>query len=777
MKKYYSILLLLCMSGLTKAQLSISGNVTANSVANNAPAVIVDNTITISGSGTINSAQISIATNFSSGDILSFTVTPPAGVSGSYNASTGVLSFSGSATLAEYQALLRNVKFNTTSSSTSQRKISFNIGSAIAFSDNGHFYEYVADLSNWSTAKTAAEARTFYGLQGYLATITSANENEFIRQKVAADAWIGCSDDYTFINAATGSSTYANQGASEGHWYWVTGPSGEKGTEFSSGNINPVSVSGRYMNWTAGEPNNIGTEHYGEIYCSNATGKWNDLGGSANFGYVVEYGGMAGDPAVTLSCSRFINMIASSLTISGGAVVYKMHDIAQLVDPNITCYSTSTITDARVTVSGNFVSGDELSYTAGALPGGVSGSYNGTTGVLSFTGTATASQWQTLFRSVKFNSSSGTLGNRTVTFSLGSLVSSSNGHFYEHISSAASWTTAKANAAARTYLGLNGYLATITSQAENDFIKQKTGADAWIGASDEYTQINAATGASTYANQAAAEGKWYWVTGPAGEKGTQFSNGNITPAAVNGMFNNWNNAEPNNSGSNEHYGELYASGGNPGKWNDLPNNSLGYIVEYGGLDTDPLLQLSTSQIVTISSFLAITGLDLSLAKVPAGIQIKWSTRSELHSDHFEILYSTDGNQYTMLKSTPATGSISQGGQYQWIHTNPASGTLYYRIKEVAMDGKETLSAVKTIVTQSLRLKLSPNPVKDQLQISYPGNGQVAQVQIRNYNGVVVWKQQGIGNPARINISRLPQGVYHVEVLENGVSYQGTIIKD
>ena len=37
------------------------------------------------------------------------------------------------------------------------------------------------------------------------------------------------------------------------------------------------------------------------------------------------------------------------------------------------------------------------------------------------------------------------------------------------------------DAAARTLFGLQGYLATITSQAENYFIRQKLGADAWIG--------------------------------------------------------------------------------------------------------------------------------------------------------------------------------------------------------------------------------------------------------------------------------------------------------
>ena len=45
-----------------------------------------------------------------------------------------------------------------------------------------------------------------------------------------------------------------------------------------------------------------------------------------------------------------------------------------------------------------------------------------------------------------------------------------NGHYYDAISGSMSWDAAKANAESQTYMGVQGHLATITSQAENDFI-------------------------------------------------------------------------------------------------------------------------------------------------------------------------------------------------------------------------------------------------------------------------------------------------------------------
>ncbi len=763
MKTCLTILWLALTSFPSFSQLVLTGAGTSTSVANNAPAITVDNSLTITGSGTIASALVSVATNFSTGDVLAYTGALPSGVSAAYNSGTGILTFTGTATPSQYETLLRTVTFASSSSSTSQRTITFNLGSAISFSGNGHFYEFITGTFSWSTAKTDAASKTFYGLQGYLATITSQAENDFIQQKISSDGWIGASDDYTHINAATGATTYANQAAAEGKWYWVTGPVGEKGVQFSNGNTTPAAVGGRYMNWNTNEPNNSGSnEHYGEIYSSGSAGKWNDLGASS-LGYVVEYGGMAGDPAVSLSASRNIIMIATSLQTTPSSVTYALHAPASYVDNAIMVYSTGSITDAKVTIGSNFNSGDVLSYT-GALPSGVTAAYNATTGVLSFTGTATASQWQALFRTVRFNSSSNAVGNRMISFSVGNLVSGDNGHFYEYVSTTGSWTTAKTNAAARTYLGLHGYLATITSQTENDFIKLKLGADAWIGASDEYTHINTATGASTYANQAAAEGKWYWVTGPVGEIGIQFSNGNTTPAASGGNYMNWNGAEPNNSSSNEHYGEIFASGANPGKWNDLPNsNTLGYVVEYGGLATDPLLYLSANRTMAVSTILPVTGLQFTAAKENKEVWLNWSTLTEINTAYFEILHSTDGVNYITIGQVTAAGTSDQTVHYQWKHTQPAAGHNYYQLKEVDMDGRYAFSMIRQVFEGNTTISVWPNPAHTQIIISYSYTGMSTRLLIRNSAGAIVHQQTISSGQSVVQVGQLPAGFYWAEI--------------
>ncbi|OKH37350.1 hypothetical protein NIES2119_13970 [[Phormidium ambiguum] IAM M-71] len=150
----------------------------------------------------------------------------------------------------------------------------------------GHYYEFVPGRFTWDEAKTAAEARVFNNLQGYLTTITSQAEMDFIVSNLMLPSfpnppnppgawtnfdiwgWIGASD--------------AEQ---EGTWKWVTGP--EAGTVFWS---EGAPVDGAYSNWSLGEPNNLGPENYAHIDYRPIPGTWNDWFSFGRQGYYVEYG-------------------------------------------------------------------------------------------------------------------------------------------------------------------------------------------------------------------------------------------------------------------------------------------------------------------------------------------------------------------------------------------------------------------------------------------------------------------------------------------------------
>ncbi len=90
-------------------------------------AVAVDSSIAISDvdSTLIASASVQITTNRQSGDTLNYATLTD--ITGSFDSGTGVLTLSGSATLADYEAALESITFSTTSSSTLQRTVSFQV--------------------------------------------------------------------------------------------------------------------------------------------------------------------------------------------------------------------------------------------------------------------------------------------------------------------------------------------------------------------------------------------------------------------------------------------------------------------------------------------------------------------------------------------------------------------------------------------------------------------------------------------------------------------------
>lgn len=142
------------------------------------------------------------------------------------------------------------------------------------------------------------------------------------------------------------------------------------------------------------------------------------------------------------------------------------------------------------------------------------------------------------------------------------LAAGGNGHWYEFVPSAMTWDEARTAAEASTHAGVPGHLATITSQAENDFIV------------DNFNETGAMLGGFQPPGSAEPDGGWEWITGEPFD------------------FTNWHTGEPNNRyqggfGGDVPYGSSeerlhFHPGSSTAGWNDAPTNSIlpGFIVEY-----------------------------------------------------------------------------------------------------------------------------------------------------------------------------------------------------
>jgi len=115
-------------------------------------------------------------------------------------------------------------------------------GDVVFRSATGHYYEVVGSTLDWDQAKAAAESREHMGMRGYLVTITSQEEQDFINANLDYLAvWIG--------------------GMKTLDWGWVSGE------------------AWGYTNWDDGEPNNQWpVEDIIDMFGAPAErrGKWND---------------------------------------------------------------------------------------------------------------------------------------------------------------------------------------------------------------------------------------------------------------------------------------------------------------------------------------------------------------------------------------------------------------------------------------------------------------------------------------------------------------------
>lgn len=204
------------------------------------------------------------------------------------------IEFSGS--LSAVNAALATLKYQKATVGSDTIEVSIIGAGEIYNPTNGHLYEFVSNTLDWNDANAEAQTRTKNGAQGYLATITSADENEFVASRLNGAGWMGASD-----------------AATEGDWKWVGGP--EAGTSFWSGldaNSGGSPVSGRYSSWGDGEPNNAGDEDCTQYL--SGSGFWNDLpcAGTTLEAYAVEYGAPGDLP----------NVAYKNITVNTQAVSY-----------------------------------------------------------------------------------------------------------------------------------------------------------------------------------------------------------------------------------------------------------------------------------------------------------------------------------------------------------------------------------------------------------------------------------------------------------------------
>ena len=155
------------------------------------------------------------------------------------------------------------------------------------------------------------------------------------------------------------------------------------------------------------------------------------------------------------------------------------------------------------------------------------------------------------------------------------------------------------------------------------------------------------------------------------------------------------------------------------------------------------------------------------------IKILWSTASEINSEYFKILRSSDGQNFEIINKVFAAGNSNTLLEYSIIDEKPLKGTNYYKLVEYDFDGTQQESEV---ITQILEKEISellvyPNPANDKVKFNF--NSETTGIyflKIFNSNGIELYSAllpvQVGENIFTIPMQDYPSGVYSFVVYNN-----------
>jgi len=239
-----------------------------------------------------------------------FSITTTTGLSFAtgYNTWSNITRVSFTGTQANINNALASLKINTGATlGNVQISVSTTINPAGYYynATNGHFYRPIASGATYTNAKTLSTQQSFKGQTGYLVTITSADEQNFIIANVPQNnIWFALSDRLQ-----------------EGYWRVDAGP--ENGTLINIGNYNGNPQPGTYQNWCGGEPNDAGGEDYAVTKWGGG-GCWNDLPDNYSCAYIIEFGTWSNPADATFTgfyTANTTNTVAITNTLTGTVTI------------------------------------------------------------------------------------------------------------------------------------------------------------------------------------------------------------------------------------------------------------------------------------------------------------------------------------------------------------------------------------------------------------------------------------------------------------------------
>ena len=160
-------------------------------------------------------------------------------------------------------------------------------------------------------------------------------------------------------------------------------------------------------------------------------------------------------------------------------------------------------------------------------------------------------------------------------------------------------------------------------------------------------------------------------------------------------------------------------------------------------------------------------------KIEKNVQLKWTTATEKNNSHFNMQRSNDGTNFENIGKVMGKGNASSVNNYLYTDVDVPSNNLYYRLQQVDVDGKSSLSAVILIKYDkkaNAELSVYPNPITNHTAIIILKNAPIGKynVALKSIKGETVFVKIINNNAINTNVElqfpkSLAKGFYVLNV--------------
>ncbi len=185
--------------------------------------------------------------------------------------------------------------------------------------------------------------------------------------------------------------------------------------------------------------------------------------------------------------------------------------------------------------------------------------------------------------------------------------------------------------------------------------------------------------------------------------------------------------------------------------------------------------------------LPITLVSFSAALLQNGsVKLDWKTSMEINCSKYKIERSLDGNIFSEVASVDGSGMTAIVHSYSAIDnvSSSAGAIIYYRLRQLDIDGKGSYSKVVSVKTKQSdkNLVISPNPFKSYLNVNMNwSKEEVITARVINIQGRDVFTKsikmnKGLNYIKIDELSNLPSGNYFIQFISSEERFTEKITK-